>query len=67
MRTTDEDAGVRLYFLNDGPDGGQAETLMYGPLSAALAHAAAQDPAVQDGLWIATANDVITYRDLVDE
>jgi hypothetical protein len=67
MRTTHDEASVRLYFLNDGADGGQAETLMYGPLSDALAHAARQDPAVQDGLWIATSNDVIAYRDLIDE
>ena len=67
MRTTDDEAGVRLYFLSDGPDGGHAETLIYGPLATALAHAAQQEPAVQDGLWIATGNDVIAYRDLVDE
>lgn len=67
MRTTDEEATVRLYFLSDAGDGGQAETLMYGPLSAAMALAAQQDEAVQDGLWIATANDVIAWRDLVDE
>jgi len=67
MRTTDEAATVRLYFLSDGPDGGQAETLMYGPLADAMALAARQDPAVQDGLWIATSNDVIAWRDLVNE
>lgn len=67
MRTTQDEAGVRLYYLADGPDGGQAETLMYGPLSQALAMAAQADAAVQDGLWIATSNDVIAYRDLIDE
>jgi len=67
MRTTQDEASVRLYYLNDGPDGGQAETLMYGPMSEALALAARQDEAVQDGLWIATSNDVIAYRDLVEE
>lgn len=67
MRTTDHLANVRLYFLSDGPDGGMAETVMYGPLADALAHAATLDPAVQDGLWIATSNDVIAYGDLVDE
>ncbi len=67
MRTTHDAANVRLYYLNDGPDGGQAQTLMYGPLAHAMAHAAAQDPATQDGLWIATDNDVIAWRDLVDE
>jgi hypothetical protein len=64
MRTTQDEASVRLYYLNDGPDGGMAETLMYGSLSDALAMAAAQDEAVQDGLWIATSNDVIAWRDL---
>jgi len=67
MRTTQDEASVRLYYLNDGPDGGQAETLMYGPMSEALALAARQDETVQDGLWIATSNDVIAYRDLVAE
>lgn len=67
MRTTQDEASVRLYYLNDGPDGGQAETLMYGPLSQALALAAQQADSVQDGLWIATSNDVIAYRDLVEE
>jgi hypothetical protein len=67
MRTTQDEANVRLYYLNDGPDGGQAETLMYGPLSEAMAMAAAADEAVQDGLWIATSNDVIAWRDLVQQ
>jgi hypothetical protein len=67
MRTTQDEASVRLYYLDDGGDGGQAQTLMYGPLSQALAMAAGQDAAMQDGLWIATSNDVIAYRDLVEE
>ena len=67
MRTTQEEASVRLYYLTDGADGGAAETLMYGPLSQALALAARQDSTVKDGLWIATSNDVIAYRDLVEE
>jgi len=67
MRTTDEEATVRLYFLSDAGDGGHAETLMYGPLSDAMALAARQDEATQDGLWIATSNDVIAWRDLVGE
>lgn len=66
MRTTQDEASVRLYYLDDGADGGQAETLMYGPLSQALALAAQQDDAVQDGLWIATSNDVIAWRDLAE-
>ncbi len=67
MRTTDQEATVRLYFLSDAGDGGMAETLMYGPLSDAMAMAARQDETMQDGLWIATANDVIAWRDLVNE
>jgi len=67
MRTTDDTATVRLYFLSDGPDGGMAETLFYGPLAAAMAMAADQDEAVQDGLWIATSNDVVAWRDLAEQ
>lgn len=66
MRTTDLEASVRLYHLADGPDGGHAETLFYGPLSEAARIAAAQEEAVQDGLWIATSNDVIAWRDLAE-
>ncbi|EGD59209.1 hypothetical protein Y88_1271 [Novosphingobium nitrogenifigens DSM 19370] len=66
MRTTYEDATVRLYYLSDGPEGGVAQTLMYGPLSDAMALAAQQEPAVQDGLWIATSNDVVAWRDLAE-
>jgi hypothetical protein len=36
MRTTYESATVRLYHLGDGPEGGFAETLFYGPLSEAM-------------------------------
>ena len=57
---------MRLYHLADGPDGGAAETLFYGPLAEAMALAAQQDEAVQDGLWLATSNDVIAWRDLID-
>lgn len=64
MRTTFEEASVRLYHLDDAGEGRAATTLFYGPLSEALAIAAAQDEATQDGLWIATDNDVIAYLDL---
>ncbi|MBB3939242.1 hypothetical protein GGR39_000882 [Novosphingobium fluoreni] len=64
MRTTFEEASVRLYHLDDAGEGGAATTLFYGPLSEALAIAEAQDEATQDGLWIATDNDVIAYLDL---
>ena len=64
MRTTHDQATVRLYHLGDGPDGGHAATLLYGTLAEAMAMAAQQDPAIQDDLWIATDNDVIAWRDL---
>jgi hypothetical protein len=64
MRTTYQDASVRLYHLDDAGEGGAATTLFYGPLSEALAIAARQDEATQEGLWIATDNDVVPYLDL---
>lgn len=64
MRTTSEDATVRLYYLGDGPEIGTAETLFYGPLGEAMVLAAQQPEEVQDGLFIATDNDVIAWRDL---
>ena len=65
MRTTDEDATVRLYFLDAESEGGAAETLFYGPLSEALEIAAAQPEEVQEGLFLATENDVVAYLDLI--
>jgi hypothetical protein len=62
MRTTSDDATVRLYFLDDG-DGG-AQTLMYGPLGEAMAMARAQPDEVQAGLYLATDNDVVAFLDL---
>ncbi|MCI4590306.1 hypothetical protein MOK15_09375 [Sphingobium sp. BYY-5] len=63
MRTTYDNATVRLYHLGD--DGGTT-TIMYGPLSEAL-HVAEQQPAeVQDGLFLATDNDVVAYLDLIE-
>jgi len=67
MRTTDQGASVRLYHLDDGPDGGAAATLFYGPLAEALRIAAQQPESVQDGLWIATDNDVIPLHDLTED
>jgi len=67
MRTTYSDATVRLYHLDDGAEGGTATTLFYGPLADALQVAARQDDAVQQGLWLATDNDVIAYLDFADE
>ncbi|MEK7343932.1 MAG: hypothetical protein AABZ73_08930 [Pseudomonadota bacterium] len=63
MRTTYDSATVRLYHLGD--DGG-ATTLMYGPLSEALAVAEQQPAEVQEGLFLATDNDVVAYLDFVE-
>ncbi|GGY94119.1 hypothetical protein ACFSTD_16395 [Novosphingobium colocasiae] len=67
MRTTYGEATVRLYHLDGGAEGGAATTLLYGPLSEAMALAARQSEDVQDGLFIATDNDVIAWLDLVEE
>ena len=64
MRTTYGAATVRLYHLDSAPEGGGAETLFYGPLEEAMTIAAAQPEAVQDGLFIATDNDVVAWLDL---
>ena len=66
MRTTSEESTVRLYYVDDGPDGGSAETICYAPLSRALEMAAAQPEEVQSGLFIATDNDVVAYLDLIE-
>jgi hypothetical protein len=66
MRSTYLEASVRLYHLDDAGEGGATTTLFYGPLSEALALAAQQDEATQEGLWIATDNDVVAYLDLED-
>lgn len=64
MRTITASASVRLYHLDDG-DGG-ARTLFYGPLGEALAIARAEPDGVQDGLFLATENDVVAFLDLED-
>ena len=64
MRTTHHDATVRLYHLDGESEGGAAETLFYGPLAEALRIAAAEPEHVQDGLFLATDNDVVAYLDL---
>lgn len=66
MRSTDDQVSVRLYHLSDGPEGGAAETLFYGPLAEAMRIAAAQSEDVQEGLFIATDNDVIAWLDLLE-
>lgn len=67
MRTTHDDASVRLYHLDTETEGGGATTLLYGPLSDALALAAAQPEEVQAGLFLATDNDVVAYLDLIGQ
>lgn len=66
MRTTFDAATVRLYHLDSASEGGAAETLFYGPLAEAMAIAAAQPEEVQDGLFIATDNDVVAWLDLAE-
>lgn len=66
MRTTHLDASVRLYHLDAGPDGGAATTLFYGPLTEAMRIAAEQSEDVQEGLFIATDNDVVAWLDLLE-
>ena len=66
MRSTSEGVTVRLYHLSDA-EGGGAETLLYGSLAEAMAMAAQQSEDIQDGLFIATDNDVIAYLDLIEE
>lgn len=62
MRTVNDTASVRLYHLDEGEGG--AQTLFYGPLIEALAHARAQPTDVQEGLFLATENDVVAFLDL---
>jgi hypothetical protein len=66
MRSTGNDFSVRLYHLDANGEGGAATTIFYGPLVQALDIAAQQLPDVQDGLFIASDNDVIAYLDLID-
>jgi hypothetical protein len=66
MRSTYEEASVRLYHLDGGAEGGAANTLFYGPLSQAMLIAEQQSEEVQDGLFIATDNDVVAYLDLLE-
>ncbi len=67
MRTTYGAATVRLYHLDSAAEGGAAETLFYGPLEEAMRIAAEQPEAVQDGLFIATDNDVVAWCDLIGD
>lgn len=67
MRTTFDNATVRLYLLDEEIEGGAATTLLYGPLIDALRVAAEQPAEAQAGLFIATDNDVVAYLDLIGE
>ncbi len=66
MRTVSDGVTVRLYHVSEA-DGGGADTLMYGPLTDALAMAAQQPEDIQAGLFIATDNDVVAYLDLIED
>jgi hypothetical protein len=63
MRTISDDVAVRLYHLDEG---GAANTLVYGTLAEALALAAQQDEQTQDGLFLQTSNDVVSYLDFIE-
>jgi hypothetical protein len=63
MRTISDDVAVRLYHLGED---GAAATLLYGTLAEALALAAAQPDDVQDGLFLQTSNDVVSYLDYIE-
>lgn len=67
MRTTYQDATVRLYHLDGGPEGGAANTLFYGPLTEAMRVAEMQPEEMQEGLYIATDNDVVAWLDLIGD
>ncbi len=67
MRSTADQVSVRLYHLDGQVEGGAANTLFYGSFGEAMAIAAGQSEEVQEGLFIATDNDVICYLDLIDE
>lgn len=66
MRSTYAQATVRLYHLDGGTEGGAATTLFYGPLTEAMDIAAQQTEIVQEGLFLATDNDVVAYLDLLE-
>ncbi|MCB2080032.1 MAG: hypothetical protein KDE55_20340 [Novosphingobium sp.] len=66
MRSTYSGATVRLYHLDGNTEGGLATTLFYGPLEEAMRVAAEQPEMVQDGLFLATDNDVVAYLDLLE-
>lgn len=66
MRSTSNQVSVRLYHLDGEAEGGAAASLFYGPLSEALRLAELEPAEVQEGLFIATDNDVVAYLDLIE-
>jgi len=67
VRSTSDQVSVRLYHLDAQVEGGAATTLFYGSFGEAMTIAAQQTEDVQEGLFIATDNDVVCYLDLIDE
>lgn len=67
MRSTYNSATVRLYHLSDADGGGAATTIFYGPFSEAMLIAEQQPQDIQDGLFLATDNDVVAYLDMIDQ
>jgi hypothetical protein len=55
-------ATVRLYPLSE--EDAAAQTLVYGPMSEALAVAHQHPEAAQAGLWLATENPFVAFLDL---
>ena len=67
MRTTNSGATVRLYHIDREAEGGAPATLFYGPLAEALEIGAQQPEDVQEGLFIATDNDVVPFLDIAGD
>jgi len=67
MRSTFGQATVRLYYLDTEAEGGAPETLFYGPLAEAMLIAEAQPEDMQQGLYLATDNDVVAWLDLTED
>ena len=67
MRSTFGQATVRLYYLDTEAEGGAPETLFYGPLAEAMLIAEGQPEGVQQGLYLATDNDVVAWLDLTED
>lgn len=66
MRSTSDQVSVRLYLLDGNVEGGATTSLFYGPLAEALRIAGQQSEDVQEGLFIATDNDVVAYLDFIE-